>query len=71
MYSNHNVVFYNIIRMFKTGPTRVLQRDVSLAQAQAHCRDPQTSYATATSAEGVALTQEHGMWFDGYEKAGR
>lgn len=71
MYNNHSSESYNIIRMFKNAPTRVLQRDVSLEQAQTHCKDPQTSYTTATGPEAVALTDEHGMWFDGYEKAGR
>ncbi len=63
---------YKIIRMFfqdqRFGPRKVIKRGLTLAQAQAHCRDPETSSSTCTKAEGKARTKKYGPWFDGYEK---
>ena len=60
---------YKIVRSFqnKSG-TRTLQTGLTLEDAQAHCRDPETSSRTATSAKALAYTAAHGPWFDGYEK---
>lgn len=40
---------------------------LTLEEAQAHCRDPQSHSKECTTAEGVALTAEKGPWFDFYE----
>jgi hypothetical protein len=42
-----------------------------LEEAQAWCRDPETSSTTATSAEALELTERVGAWFDGYESQDR
>lgn len=45
---------------------RTVVTGLSLDQAQAHCKDPETSSSTATSATGRRRTRQHGRWFDGY-----
>lgn len=40
---------------------------VALQTAQAHCRDPETSSRTCTSAAGKARTRKYGPWFDSYQ----
>lgn len=61
---------YRIVRMFFEDkyPNRVIRTGLTLEQAQAHCKDPNTSSRTATDQAGVALTQRVGPWFDGYEE---
>lgn len=60
---------YNIVRMYFKGGKRIIQRNVSLQEAQAHCGDPETSSSTCTTSEGRRRTQRLGKWFDGYERA--
>jgi hypothetical protein len=45
-----------------------IETGLTLEEAQAHCRNPETSSRTATSAEAIRHTTERGAWFDGYEK---
>ena len=45
---------------------RTIKRGLTLAQAQAHCKDPETSSRTCTDAAGLLRTRERGPWFDGY-----
>lgn len=60
---------YRIIRMYQGNtPNRTIERGLSLAEAQAHCSDPETSSRTATSATAKARTRRYGAWFDGYEE---
>ena len=61
---------YKIVRMYQEAgvPSRVIKRGLSLEEAQEHCRDPETSSSTCTSAEGKLLTKMKGPWFDGYEE---
>jgi hypothetical protein len=61
---------YRIVRFYQNGGVsrRTIKRGLTLEQAQAHCRDPQTSSRTATSAVAQARTNVHGQWFDGYEE---
>jgi hypothetical protein len=47
---------------------RVIKRDLTLAEVQAHCRDPETSSKTCTKAAGKRRTERYGMWFDGFEE---
>lgn len=46
----------------------VIARGLTLAEAQSHCNDPNTSSSTATSAHAKARTDKLGPWFDGYEE---
>lgn len=63
---------YKIIRFYQHGTNgverKVIMTGVTLAGAQKHCRDPETSSSTCTSGSGKARTRKHGPWFDGYEK---
>jgi hypothetical protein len=59
---------YKIVRYYAKGGKRVIERGVTLEQAQAHCSDPQTNSKTCTSAVGRRRTQHMGEWFDGYQK---
>lgn len=62
---------YKIVRMFfrDSRKSRVIKRGLTLKEAQAHCQDPETSSATATSAKARRYTKRVGPWFDGYEEA--
>lgn len=62
---------YKIVRMFQRddGPRRrTIKTGLTLEEAQAHCKDPETSSRTATSARARRYTAQHGPWFDGYEE---
>lgn len=61
---------YKIIRTFFNNDTkpRVVRHHLTLAEAQAHCRDPETSSRTAVSASARARTRRLGPWFDGYSE---
>jgi hypothetical protein len=60
---------YRIIRLFREDyPRKRLQGGLTLAEAQAHCTDPETSSSTCTNAEGKRLTEQRGPWFDAYEE---
>lgn len=59
---------YKIVRYHQEHgvANRVMRHNLTLDEAQAHCRDPETSSSTATSAEARAYTERFGEWFDGY-----
>lgn len=61
---------YRIVRLYMRGSKRRVSGldNLTLAQAQAHCHDPQTSSSTATSAAAKRRTASKGAWFDGYEE---
>lgn len=59
---------YRIIRMFFNGGKRVIERGLTLEQAQAHCKDPETSSKTCTKYDGRSRTRRRGPWFDAYER---
>jgi hypothetical protein len=64
-----NAGTYKIVRMFRDGRRpRVIKRGLTLAQAQAHCRDPETSSSTAKGAKAERYTRLWGPWFDGYDE---
>lgn len=60
---------YYIIRFYQRGGRRIIQRGLTLEEAQAHCKNPETSSSTATSAKERAITRRNGPWFDGYDHA--
>jgi hypothetical protein len=61
---------YRIVRIYQDAskPHRTIERGVTLAEAQAHCQDPETSSTKATGAKARRITKRAGCdWFDGYE----
>jgi hypothetical protein len=63
------MALYKIVRMYRDGKaSRTIETGLTLQEAQAHCRDPETSSSTATGAIAKARTRRHGPWFDGYEE---
>ena len=60
---------YQIVRHYFKGGHRILERGLTLAEARAHCKDPNTSSKTATSSQAKAVTRRMGPWFDGYQEA--
>ena len=63
---------YNIVRMYVNPDqkTRIVHRGLTLEQAQAHCKAPNTSSRTANNVTAKAVTKSVGDWFDGYELSG-
>jgi hypothetical protein len=60
---------YDIVRFYQDDhPASVLLKGVTLAEAQEHCNDPETSSATATSEEAREHRRLYGPWFDGYRE---
>ena len=60
---------YNVTRFFKDSyKRRTIRQGLTLDEAQAHCRDDESSSSTCTNALGKARTSRLGQWFDGYEK---
>jgi hypothetical protein len=57
---------YKIIRHYFNHNKRIVQRGLTLEEAQAHCKDPESSSRTATSAQARRRTRNKGPWFDGY-----
>ena len=59
---------YNVIRFFADAciDNQMVRRNLTLAQAQAHCKNPETSSRTCSTREGTERTRKHGDWFDGY-----
>ena len=61
---------YKIVRCYFRGEPqpRTIKRGLTLEQAQAHCKDTETSSKTATGAAARRRTAQRGPWFDGYEE---
>ena len=61
---------YKIVRMYqdRDKPSRTIMTGLTLEEAQKHCRDPETSWKTATSPAARRVTRRNGPWFDGYEE---
>ena len=64
---------YQIVRMYQKDTSReryqrVIKSGLSLEEAQAWCRDPETSSSTCTEQAGCDRTAQRGPWFDGYEE---
>jgi hypothetical protein len=59
---------YKVQRLYMKHPgiKRTIKSGLSLAQAQAHCSDPETSSKTCRLARNVKRTQQYGPWFDSY-----
>mgnify|MGYP001564869206 CR=1 FL=1 len=61
---------YKIIRGYQSDHYRseTVATGLTLEEAQAHCKDPETSSRTATGRKAKLLTDRCGPWFDGYEE---
>jgi hypothetical protein len=61
---------FEIVRMFRDTNIEfvVVETGLTLEEAQAHCRDPETSSRTCSLPERFAITQECGPWFEGYRE---
>lgn len=61
---------YRIVRMYfeRPGRNRTIARGLTLDEAQAHCKDPETSSRTCTKYENRKRTERRGPWFDGYDR---
>jgi hypothetical protein len=55
-------------RFFDSGRKYTILRGLTLDEAQAYCRNPETSSRTCTGNVGKARTRKLGAWFDGYVK---
>lgn len=58
---------YKIYRSYFNKGKRTIETGLTLEEAQAHCKDPETSSRTCTTAKARAITKRNGPWFDGYE----
>lgn len=60
---------YKIVRHFyKDSRKRTVKTGLTLEEAQAHCKDPETSSVRATGYDACKRTEKYGPWFDGYEE---
>ena len=61
---------YTIIRCFYSGKTRVIKRRLTLDEAKAHCKDPETSSSTCSPETKQAEVAKSGdePWFDSYNE---
>lgn len=59
---------YSIIRFVFNGDNELIAQGLTLEEAQAHCKDPETSSKTGKSSRVGILTERHGSWFDGYQE---
>ena len=60
---------YKIVRHFYNSNRKVtIKTGLTEEQAQAHCRDPETSSSTCKKAVNLCRTARSGPWFDGYTK---
>jgi hypothetical protein len=61
---------YKVIRKFYDPDfdDQIIEDGLTLEQAQARCRDKETSSRTCTLEDNVALTKLVGPWFDAYEE---
>lgn len=59
---------YKIVRMYfdRNIPKRTIATGLTLEEAQAHCKDPETSSSTCTKPHNKRRTKNLGPWFDGY-----
>lgn len=61
---------YRILRFYSRAfmQPETIETGLTLEEAKAHCRDPETSSRTCTTPEACKRTRAYGDWFDGYEE---
>lgn len=59
---------YKIVRMYFSNDVfdRTIKTGLTLDEAKAHCRDPETSSQTCKKYVNRKRTERFGPWFDGY-----
>ncbi len=61
---------YKIVRFYFRRKARTIRRGLTLAEAQRHCNDPETSSSTAKGKVARSRTRRIGPWFDGFNVEG-
>ena len=65
---------YKIVRTFggvhHVRTRRTIKRGLTLKQAMAHCRNPETNSRTATGPEATARTEKYRVWSDTFTSEG-
>lgn len=63
---------YRIVRFYQDTfhDAEIVETGLTVDEATAHCSDPETSSATATSMVAKARTARMGAWFDGMQAEG-
>lgn len=61
---------YKIVRMYFSSDisNRTIKSGLTLKEAQDHCKDPETSWKTATKYRARKRTEMYGPWFDSYQE---
>lgn len=60
---------YKIVRGYRDQDFKeTVLEDLTLEEAKAHCRDPETTSTKCKGAAGIARTAQFGPWFDGFEE---
>ena len=59
-HNNGEILMYKIIRFRFNGNNTTIKTGLTLEEAQAHCKDTETSGSTCSD------LSKRGMWFDGY-----
>ena len=58
---------YKIVRSYMGAIRSItIKTGLTLEEAQAHCRDLETSSSTCTEERNIQHTEAFGPWFDGY-----
>ena len=62
---------YKVVRKFAYAPDELREFNLTLAEAKAICKDPETSSRTCSNETGIAVALKCGSvgpWFDGWEE---
>lgn len=60
---------YKIVRVYRDSyKKRTIAKNLTLEEAQAHCRNPETSSSKCTTPKAKAITKRNGPWFDSFDK---
>jgi hypothetical protein len=57
---------FKVQRIYFKGGRRTLATRLTLEEAQAMCKGPETSSSTCTEAVNVRRTRQRGPWFNSY-----
>jgi hypothetical protein len=63
---------YKIVRnYFNGGHSKTIKSRLTLEEAQAHCKNPETSSRTCSAATNRRIGKGNGPWFDSYTECTR